>query len=806
MSNSSSAASLRERDTSARPSNGKKSLLENKRFSELVGFLLAIAALLLVLSLASYLAQDTSLNTSTASGAATHNWVGPAGAYVADLLFQGLGWVAYLLPLTFFVLGIRLLLFQQIQAPRSKGVGLLLLAGSLAAMFELFPYTPSIGGAIHGSGVAGYLLGAGLVHIFNLAGAWIVAGTVFLASLFLVTRFSFSAAFDFLRRRFAFLQRLVERWTAWLAARRRNRLIRRAEKQKVREQAAGPVVVQQHSNAAAATAPEPAPPAQPAPGPSLRSPSTLSSLLKSKIPSPPVLRGQGLDDDQPAQHAAKAPKISGRGSRHFKLPSPTLLRPSEDQQAVNEEELKQRAVNLTEKFAEFGVTGAVTQIHPGPVVTTYEFKPEAGIKYSRITSLEDDICLAMKAESILIERVPGKSTVGIEVPNHNREIIHLREIVESSEFATSPSRLTLCLGKDLTGKTKIGDLAQMPHLLIAGSTGAGKSVAINSMILSILYKSTPDEVKLIMIDPKRLELGLYDGIPHLFTPIVTEPKQAANVLRRATLEMETRLKKLAEHGVRNIEQYNKIFEPDSTMSLFDTNGEQEQPLPYLVIVIDELADLMMVEPQNVEESITRLAQMARAVGIHLILATQRPSVDVITGLIKANLPSRISFRVASKVDSRTILDSNGAEALLGKGDMLFMPPGTSRLLRLHGPLVTEKEIGKVVDWWKTQSEPHYNEEFLRPFRERDHDSLDDEGEEDAAELDEVYEEAVRLVVESGKASTSLLQRRLRVGYGRAARLIDLMERDGIVGAPDGSKPREVLKRPDWLEEFDRSMR
>jgi DNA segregation ATPase FtsK/SpoIIIE, S-DNA-T family len=438
------------------------------------------------------------------------------------------------------------------------------------------------------------------------------------------------------------------------------------------------------------------------------------------------------------------------------------------------------------------------------VVTTYEFKPEAGIKYSRITSLVDDLCLAMKAESILIERVPGKSTVGIEVPNPHREIIHLREVVESSEFSASPSKLTLCLGKDITGKIKIGDLAQMPHLLIAGSTGAGKSVAINSMILSMLFKATPEEVKLILIDPKRLELGLYDGIPHLYTPIVTEPKQAANVLRRATLEMEARLKKLAEHGVRNIDQYNKIFEPDSTLSLFDTNGERERPLPYLVIVIDELADLMMVEPQNVEESITRLAQMARAVGIHLILATQRPSVDVITGLIKANLPSRISFRVASKVDSRTILDSNGSEALLGRGDMLFMPPGTARLLRLHGPLVTEKEIGKVVDWWKAQSEPHYNEDFLKPFREKESDGPEEE--EDSAELDEVYDEAVRLVVESGKASTSLLQRRLRVGYGRAARLIDLMQRDGIVGAPDGSKPREVLKRPDWLSEVDSSLR
>ncbi|MGH9357882.1 MAG: DNA translocase FtsK, partial [Terriglobia bacterium] len=396
--------------------------------------------------------------------------------------------------------------------------------------------------------------------------------------------------------------------------------------------------------------------------------------------------------------------------------------------------------------------------------------------------------------------------VGIEVPNQRREIIYLREILESSDFVIAPTHLALCLGKDFSGKVRVGDLTQMPHLLIAGSTGSGKSVAINSLIVSLLYKCTPDEVRLILIDPKRLELNLYDGIPHLFTPIVTEPKVAANVLRRATLEMEERLKKLAQHGVRNIEQYNKLFEPDSNLSLFDGNGRQESALPYLVIVIDELADLMMVEPQNVEESITRLAQMARAVGIHLILATQRPSVDVITGLIKANLPSRISFHVASKVDSRTILDSNGAEALLGRGDMLFMPPASSRLLRLHGPLVTEKEINKVVDWWKSQSIPQYNEEFLKPFRDSGRDDDTEEDAETAGELDAVYEDAVRIVVESGKASTSLLQRRLRLGYGRAARLLDLMERDGIISAPDGARPREVLKRPEWLQEVDEPIR
>ncbi|MGB9484755.1 MAG: DNA translocase FtsK, partial [Terriglobia bacterium] len=545
--------------------------------------------------------------------------------------------------------------------------------------------------------------------------------------------------------------------------------------------------------------PQEAPPTEPA------APRIMPALtVEASVRSSPGSVGR-VRKAEP-ESAFPSPRIVGRGSQPYKFPSATLLRPPDDTEGIDEDELKDRAARLTAKFSEFGVTGAITQIHPGPVVTTYEFKPEAGIKYSRITNLVDDLCLAMKAESILIDRIPGKSTVGIEVPNLHREIIHLREGIESSEFAASPSKLTLCLGKVITGKIRIADLTQMPHLLIAGSTGSGKSVALNSMVVSILYKSNPDEVKLIMIDPKRLELGLYEGTPHLLTPIVTEPKQAANVLRRATFEMEERLKKLAEHGVRNIEQYNKIFAPESTLNLFDNNGVPEHPLPYIVIVIDELADLMMVEPQGVEESITRLAQMARAVGIHLILATQRPSVDVITGLIKANLPARISFRVASKVDSRTILDANGAEALLGRGDMLFLPPASARLQRLHGPLVTEQEICKVVDWWKSQSQPQYNEELLKPVNGREREEVGEEDDGDSAELDAVYDEAVRLVVESGKASTSLLQRRLRLGYGRAARLIDLMQKDGIVGAPDGSKPREVLKRPEWLREVDESLR
>jgi S-DNA-T family DNA segregation ATPase FtsK/SpoIIIE len=428
--------------------------------------------------------------------------------------------------------------------------------------------------------------------------------------------------------------------------------------------------------------------------------------------------------------------------------------------------------------------------------------------------LTEDLCLALQAESILIERIPGKSTIGIEVPNDRRGTIALREIIEAPEFANSPSKLTLAMGRDLHGRIRVTDLASMPHLLIAGSTGTGKSVFINSLMMSILYKATPDEVKMVLVDPKRLELNLYEGIPHLIAPVVTDPKVASNVLRNATREMENRLKLLAQRGVRNIDQYNRTFQKQQPLSLFDNTVESEhKPLPYLIIIIDELADLMMVDTNNVEESITRLAQMARAVGIHLILATQRPSVDVITGLIKANFPARISFRVASKVDSRTILDSNGSESLLGKGDMLYLPAGSARLHRIHGPLVSEDEIVSVCDFWRQQAQAKYNEALLEAPKDEDGKTSGgakgggsqsagaaDSGGEDVD--DDLYQDAVRICCEMGRASTSTLQRRLRIGYGRAAHLIDLMEKDGIVGPPDGTRPREMLKDRSWMKEFD----
>jgi S-DNA-T family DNA segregation ATPase FtsK/SpoIIIE len=481
------------------------------------------------------------------------------------------------------------------------------------------------------------------------------------------------------------------------------------------------------------------------------------------------------------------------------LPSTTLLNVAIALAPINEEELRQRALSVEGKCREFEVDGTVQHIHPGPVVTTFEFKPEPGIKYSKITGLGDDLCLALEAESVRIDRMPGKSTVGIEVPNDKRATIMLRELLESSEYQHSNFKLPLALGKDITGKLVVSDLQKMPHLLTAGSTGTGKSVSINAMILSLLYHSRPDQMKMILIDPKRLELGLYQDIPHLLVPVVTEPKIAQNALRWAVVEMETRYKKLARRGVRNLEAYNEQIRqlpiPGLGLEPSDLDNERD-PLPYIVIIIDELADLMMTAAREVEEYITRLAQMARAVGIHLILATQRPSVDVITGLIKANFPARVSFRVATKTDSRTILDSNGAEQLLGRGDMLFLPPGSARLMRVHGPLITEDEVIKVVDFLKTQGKPVYNERILAEAPDEDGESIETDG-----ELDELYTDAVNVVLEMGKASTSALQRRLRVGYGRAASLIDGMERAGIVGPPDGSKPRAVLiKREDFFSE------
>jgi S-DNA-T family DNA segregation ATPase FtsK/SpoIIIE len=495
-----------------------------------------------------------------------------------------------------------------------------------------------------------------------------------------------------------------------------------------------------------------------------------------------------LPDPEPRQ-----PRRNGA----FTIPPLSLLDAPKTERKIDERELMEGARLLEEKCREFSVEGAVAQIHPGPVVTTFEFKPDAGVKYGKITSLADDLCLAMQAESVLIDRIPGKSTVGIQIPNHTREQISLRELLQSEMYQRSASKLTLALGKTIHGEPYMTDLATMPHLLIAGSTGTGKSVAINSMLSSILFRATPDEVRLIMIDPKRVELGMYEEIPHLMTPVVVDPKQAVNALRWAVKEMEERYKKLAKAGVRNIEQFNRNAAHQAKDKTAAESEELLMPLPYIVVVIDELADLMMVARGDVEESIARLAQMARAVGVHLLLATQRPSVDVITGLIKANLPSRISFRVQSKVDSRTILDGNGAEQLLGRGDMLFMPPGSSRAVRLHGPYISEQESARLASFLRKQGKPIYNTSITAEEKKVDGIEM---------EKDDLYDEAARIVVSTGQASISYLQRRLRIGFSRAARLVDMMEMDGLVSPGAGGKPREVLVDKAYFNEVDAQLR
>jgi S-DNA-T family DNA segregation ATPase FtsK/SpoIIIE len=790
----------------------------NRRLNELIGFLLCISALLLFLALASYSPLDPSLNSaSVLTGThAARNWIGVVGALISDVTLQFFGIGAFLLPIFTAMLGIRWFVSRKIQSPMAKALGGVFLAMFVPALLALLPGEMRWMHVMPVEGLLGRVVGDVLIHYLNLAGAYIVCASVLAVALYLSTAFSFSAIQLWAPTRFAFVTALWNRYQDW----QEERAKRRQQKELDKRRNAKPVVKTQliPSRQVAEPTVQARIPAEPRrtgiertleaeESERAAASSVTGGILPESLASVEAIPDVEVTQRGDSDHKAKTtmPRIAGG----YKLPSSSLLQRPDEQQSVDADELKLLAQVLTEKYAEFDVHGQITQINPGPVVTTFEFKPDAGIKYSRITNLTDDLCLALKAESILIERMAGKSTVGIQVPNREREIIWLRENIESQEFMGHKSKLTMALGKDINGRIVVADLAGMPHLLIAGSTGAGKSVAINAFIMSILYKATPDQVRLILVDPKRLELGNYEGVPHLFTPIITEPKLAANALRNAVREMERRLKLLAAKGVRNIDQYNKLFDNGGTPSLFDEESD-DKPIPYIVIIIDELADLMMLDSSNVEESITRLAQMARAVGIHLVLATQRPSVDVITGLIKANFPARISFRVATKVDSRTILDANGAEALLGKGDMLYLPSGSARVHRLHAPLVTEKEIAAVVEFWKAQGSAEYQEQFLEaPRDERDGGNGGaggGEGSDGSGENDPLYMDGVKLVVEFGKASTSLLQRRLRIGYGRAAHLIDMMERDGIVGAADGPKPREVLKRPDWISEIEETMR
>ncbi|HTS61892.1 MAG TPA: DNA translocase FtsK [Candidatus Acidoferrales bacterium] len=771
------------------------------RLNEIVGFLLLLAGLALLLSLVSYHAQDPSLNT--ASSSRPLNLVGYAGSYLSDAFFQVFGAAAFVFPLLTFLLSWRWIRSEPLEAGGIKTFGSVLLTLALSALFSFVPLR-LYDGTVRIGGILGLMLATSLVNALNLAGALMVTLTAVIISLYLVSTFTLAVMSRWFAPLVLWFERRADAWREW----RERAHTRSLEKARSRAaQRRTPKVAKLKTQTASIT-PMPSevegtPPWQSVDAP----PAPANEAPAEEVGEIPICEMEDLapvPDPMPVPVARTFVPEPEPLAPVYRLPDTSLLNEPPGRNAFDEQELKDTAARIKAKFEEFAVLGNVVQINPGPVVTTFEFKPEAGIKYSRITNLTEDLCLGLQAESILIERIPGKPTVGIEVPNTRRELIALRQMLESEEFQTSTSRLTIPLGKDINGRIRMAALDAMPHLLIAGSTGSGKSVMINSMIMSILYKSTPDEVRLIMVDPKRVELGMYEGIPHLLTPVITDPKKATNALRNAVLEMERRLRLLAEYGVRNIDQFNKKIrkKQDEPRSLFPEEESQDEvrPLPYILILIDELADLMMLEGRNVEESVTRLAQMARAVGMHLVLATQRPSVDVITGLIKANFPARISFRVATRVDSRTILDVMGAEHLLGRGDMLFLPPGSSRLTRLHGAFVTETEIAGVVDFWKQQAAPEYDQSFLIAPPDESESAADAEPGSD--EQDPQYEEAVRLVLQMGKASTSTLQRHLRLGYGRAARILDMMQRDGIIGPPDGSKPREVLKRPDWLTEVE----
>ena len=757
---------------------------ERQHLHEMFGFLLLAGAVVALLALLSYNGSDGSLFGRPSASAATQNWIGRAGANLAELLLQSLGVAAFLFPLLLGLLGWnQVRRFPWPSYPRLIAFGAMLL--SLTALLDLlFGDIGLRGSAFYAGGYIGWKVAGAGRALLNPFGALVIYSTVLAATVFLTTRISFLHSLEVAGEGLARLGRFLHgeyqrlREVRREAARKRSAVQRPLAPEAARPMPGAKLSIALPTPPSAGAATEPATePAVEAP------PGTL----------PPVLTPGAKRSFEPQQR----PLPMEPGKRGYSLPPLDLLREADPQTIESEQELLDRANQIADKLKEFSMGGSVVAIHPGPVVTTFEFKPDAGVKYSKITSMNDDLSLAMKAESVRIARMPGRSTVGIEIPNRKQEVIYPSELLASRRFRASRSKLNLALGKDVTGEVYTAELDRMPHLLIAGATGAGKSVSLNNMIVSLLYKATPADLRFIMIDTKMIELGIYDGIPHLLIPVVTDPKHASAALKWAVREMEQRYRKLAAVGVRNLAQFNELLvkEPDRTMD--DPNGDEPislEKLPYIVVVIDEMADLMMVTAADVEESIMRLAQMARAVGIHLILATQRPSVDVITGTIKANFPSRIAFRVSQRVDSRTIIDQQGAENLLGRGDMLYLASGAARLVRLHGGFITEAELHRVCAYLKKMSEPDYDESVLS-------ENAEGPGGEAEGERDEMYVDAVRTVIQEGKCSITLIQRRLQLGYARAARIVDMMERAGIVGPGEGSKPREILAGPEILEEL-----
>lgn len=714
------------------------------RTREFPGVICLAIAIFLLLSLASYYPLDPSFTHFVAESVKTKNLIGYAGSYTADSLFRLLGLSAFFIPFIVLIISVKFFLYANFRITFLTTAGFAGLVLSTSALFSSLLADIKIYNATLGvGGLLGKFSSRFLNTYFNPAGTYIILLLILVLSLMVMSNLSLVSISRGFKEIAMALWETIKRATS-----------QRTDGTRKKEFEKAPVIDE--------------------------TPVLADKIKRKKVEQThfDFIQTNGL----------------------FKLPPLTLLDHVERKDTrIKRDSLIMNSRILEKKLADFGVEAKVMEVKPGPVITMYELEPAPGVKINKITNLTDDLALALRAPSIrIIAPIPGKAVIGIEIPNHEREPVHLKDVLDNEAFLESSSKMPIALGEDIVGTPVITDLSRMPHLLIAGTTGSGKSVSLNAMICSILFKAPPDDVKFLMIDPKRLELSAYEGIPHLLHPVVVDPKKASQVLRWAVEEMERRYKVIAEVGVKNIEAFNKIIEklpkgkkeaPAETGVSPPEDKAAQTKLPYIIIIIDELADLMMVAQRNVEESLARLAQMARAAGIHLILATQRPSVDVITGVIKANFPTRISFQVSSKVDSRTILDQLGAENLLGSGDMLFMPPGISKLTRIHGPYVSDKEIERVVEFVRQQAKPAYDES-ISEFKP----DTADGGRPEEEEYDEKYDTAVELVSELGQASISLVQRYLKIGYNRAARIIERMEAEGIVGPSDGVKPRKVLVR------------
>ena len=745
--------------------------------------------LILLLALLSYSPEDPGWS-HTGSREGVANLIGPAGAWMSDISFALFGLMAYLLPVLLGVRALQILRTYFLREPSEfdsatvvlRIVGFMLVMISATSLANIQyedianTYPEGMGG------ILGEYVGVAIISMFSHTGSTLLLLALFLFGLTVFADISWIKLIDYLGMS-----------TIVIGGKARNYYSQRSIQRKEAKKAKAAVSERLVKVESAAKRKE------------TKVPPVIQPVTQSKRPSPRVLREkqQKLFDDS---------ELVGS------LPQINLLDPPDKSRATgySADSLEHLSRLLELKLQDFGITAEVTEVLPGPVVTRFEIQPAPGIKVSRISGLAKDLARSMAVISVrVVEVIPGKSVVGIEIPNEKREMVRLSEVISSEAFDRSSSPLTLALGNDIAGIPTVADLARMPHLLVAGTTGSGKSVGINAMLLSLLLKASPDEVKLILIDPKMLELSIYDDIPHLLTPVITDMKDAASGLRWCVGEMERRYKLMAALGVRNIAGYNRKIEDAikagnpivDPLWTFDPSAvgwdEKEEPpeapmleaLPYIVVVIDEFADMMMIVGKKVEQLIARIAQKARAAGIHLILATQRPSVDVITGLIKANVPTRIAFQVSSKIDSRTILDQGGAEQLLGHGDMLYLPPGTSVPERIHGAFVDDHEVHKVVADWKRRGTPSYltditDEASVSSIAVPGFDTTDENG--DDAESDPLYDEAVAFVLESGKASISSVQRKLRVGYNRAARLIEQMEASGVVSPMSSNGSREIL--------------